>query len=67
MMEVTIVGRYRVHKHKRHWIVTIMHQHGEGCISTHGSRATALAAAKRYDDSARQRHREARSLLGVLR
>ena len=66
-VEVTLIGRFRVHKHHRRWIVTRAHAHGEGCISTHGSYATAIAAAKRYDESARHRHREDRTLLSVLR
>ena len=67
MKEVTLIGRFRVYKHHRRWIVTRAHAHGEGCISTHGSYATAIAAAKRYDESARRRHREERALLSVLR
>lgn len=55
MKQVTLIGRYRVYRHKRHWIVTVQHQHGDGCISTHGSYATAISAAKRYDDSDRRR------------
>ena len=67
MKNVTLIGRYRVYKHKRHWIVTVQHAHGDGCISTHGSYATACAAARRYDQGDRARSREAsRLLLGLL-
>jgi hypothetical protein len=51
MKQVVLIGRYRVYKHKRRWIVTAPHAHGEGCISSHGSQATALSAARRYYDS----------------
>jgi hypothetical protein len=54
MKNVTLIGRYRVYKHSRRWIVTAPHAHGEGCISKHGSHATACAAAKRYDESDRR-------------
>ena len=66
MKDVTLIGRFRVFKHHRRWIVTRTHAHGEGCISKHGSYATAIAAAKRYDESARRRHGEYRALLSVL-
>ena len=67
MREVTLIGRFRVYKHHRRWIVTRTHAHGEGCHSTHGSSATAIAAAKRYDESGRNRHRDERALLSILR
>jgi hypothetical protein len=65
MQEVTLIGRYRVHKHRRRWIVTHNYSshHGEGCISTHGSHATACAAAKRYDATDRRRQGEYRNLV----
>lgn len=63
MREVTLIGRYRVHKHKAHWIVAHLDAHGEGCISTHGSHATACAAAKRYDEADRRRHNHYRDLV----
>ena len=55
MREVTLIGRYRVYKHSGRWLVTAPHAHGEGCISKHGSHATAVGAAKRYDDADRRR------------
>lgn len=55
MKTVTQIGRYNVYKHKGRWLVTAPHAHGEGCISKHGSHATACAAAKRYDESDRRR------------
>ena len=67
MKDVTLIGRFRVYKHHRRWIVTRAHAHGEGCLSTHGSYATAIAAAKRYDESRRRCHREERALLSILR
>ena len=63
MREVTLIGRYRVHKHRRHWIVAHMKAHREGCISTHGSHATACAAAKRYDESDREKERRWQELV----
>lgn len=58
MKEVTLIGRYRVYRHHRRWIVTVQHAHGDGCISAHGSHATAVAAAKRYDEGDRRRARD---------
>jgi hypothetical protein len=55
MKEVTLIGRYRVHKHHGRWIVVHTHSHGEGCVSRHGSHATACAAAKRYDEADRRK------------
>ena len=66
MKQVTLIGRFRVYKHRHRWIVVRVHSHGDACISTHGSYATAIAAAKRYDESTRRRHGEERSLLSVL-
>lgn len=67
MKEVISLGRYRVHKHRRRWIVVKMHGHGEGCISTHASRSTALAALRRYYEGDEYRKREAAALLvGLL-
>ena len=66
MKQVTLIGRFHVHKHKGRWIVTHRNAHGDHCISTHGSHATAVAAAKRYDESARRCYREYRALLSVL-
>jgi len=63
MREVTFIGRYRVHKHKGHWIVVHMRSHGEGCISRHGSHATACAAARRYDDAEQRRQDKYRDLV----
>lgn len=63
MREITLIGCYRVHKHKGHWIVVHMGPHGEGCISTHGSHATACAAAKRYDEADRVKDRHYRDLI----
>ena len=67
MKHVTLIGRFRVYKHRSRWIVVRQHGHGDACISTHGSYATAIAAAKRYDESDRRRHHEERALLSVLR
>lgn len=58
MRHVTLIGRYRVHKRGRRWIVVRTHSHGEACVSTHGSYATACGAAKRYDESDQLRHRD---------
>lgn len=55
MKQVTLIGRYRVYKHKHRWIVTVQHAHGDGCVSTHGSHSTAVAAAKRYDETDQRR------------
>ena len=55
MKEVTLIGRYRVYRHRGRWIVTALHAHGDACISSHGSHATAVGAANRYDDTDRRR------------
>lgn len=52
---VTLIGRYLVHKHRDHWDVVARHARGEFCVSSHGSHATACAAAKRYDAADRRR------------
>lgn len=51
MQTVTLIGRYRVYKYHRRWIVTRTHAHGEACISSHGSHATACGAARRYHEA----------------
>lgn len=67
MKEVILIGRYRVYKHKQHWIVCVQHAHGDGCISSHATKANALAAARRYDDGDQWRKAQAaRLLVGLL-
>jgi hypothetical protein len=51
MKQVILLGRYRVYKHNRRWIVTAQRSHGDACISSHASQATALSAARRYHES----------------